>query len=48
MAAPAIPAALSRSPRMKADKMVPVRGSSKASSAAVLGAAARRPRKYSV
>jgi len=48
MAAPAIPVALSRSPSRMAARMVPVRGSSRVSKAAVLAAADRRPRKYSV
>ena len=48
MAAPAIPVALSRSPSSRAARMAPVSGSSRASRAAVLAAAVRRPRKYSV
>ena len=45
---PAIPARLSRSPRMSAARTAPVSGSSRASSAPVLAVAVRRPRKYSV
>jgi hypothetical protein len=47
-AAPEIPLALSRSPSRTAARMVPVKGSSRVSRAAVLAAADRRPRKYSV
>jgi hypothetical protein len=45
---PAIPVAPSLSPRSQVARMTPVSGSSSASSAAVLAAAVRRPRKYSV
>jgi len=48
MAAPVIPVALSRSPKAKAARMAPVKGSSRVIRAAVLAAAVRRPRKYSV
>ncbi len=48
MAAPATPVTLSRSLSRTAARMVPVRGSSRLSRAAVLAAADRRPRKYSV
>lgn len=48
MAAPAIPVPLSRSPKVKAARIAPVRGSSRVIKAAVLAATVRSPRKYSV